>query len=350
MKPKITILGAGLSGLLIAYRLKKLGFPIQILEARERVGGRISTVISNDTPVEMGATWFGDQHTQLKALLVELKLNHFEQYMNGDSFYEPYVTVPPQMVEIPSDSPSYRIQGGTSSLIHTLAKDLNADELRLNQTVISLNFENEKISIQTNQLVFETDIVISTLPPALLVNNIRVKPPFEADFVKIAKSTHTWMQDSIKVALVYATPFWKNRNLSGTIFSNVGPVTEFYDQSNVENTRFALCGFVDGNLVQIKKSERKEIILQHLVKMFGAEASNYLSYEETIWAKESFTKSKLQNEVEVYPHQNNGNPIFSQSYFNDQLYLAGTETSPLFPGYMEGAVVAVNNLVEQFIV
>jgi monoamine oxidase len=34
MKPKITILGAGLSGLLIAYRLKKLGFNIQILEAK----------------------------------------------------------------------------------------------------------------------------------------------------------------------------------------------------------------------------------------------------------------------------------------------------------------------------
>nr|MBC7612179.1 FAD-dependent oxidoreductase [Pseudopedobacter sp.] len=325
MKPKITILGAGLSGLLIAYRLKKLGFPIQILEARERIGGRISTLISEDTPVEMGATWFGNQHTYLRALLAELKLHHFEQYMSGAAFYEPYATAPPQMVEIPSDAPSYRIQSGTSSLIHALAKDLSAEELQLNQSVISLNFENEKVSIQTNQQIFETAIVTSTLPPALLVNNIQFKPPFEAAFMKIAKSTHTWMQDSIKVALVYATPFWKNRNLSGTIFSNVGPVTEFYDQSNVENTRFALCGFADGNLVQLQKSKRKEIILQHLVKMFGAEASNYLSYEETIWAEEPFTKSELQNEVVIYPHQNNGNPIFSHSHFNHQFYLAGTE-------------------------
>jgi monoamine oxidase len=348
MKPEITILGAGLSGLLIAYRLKKLGFQIQILEARERIGGRISTLISKDTPVEMGATWFGNQHTHLKALLAELKLNHFEQYSSGATFYEPYSTAPPQMVEIPSDAPSYRIQGGTSSLIHALAKDVKDDELLLNQTVTSLNFENEKVSIQTNHHIFETDIIISTLPPALLVNNIQVKPSFEAAFVKIAKTTTTWMQDSIKVALVYATPFWKNRNLSGTIFSNVGPVTEFYDQSNVAHTRFALGGFVAGNMAQLSKPERKEYILQHLVKMFGVDASNYLSYEEVIWAEEPFTKSKLQDEVKVYPHQNNGHPIFNQSYFNHQLYLAGTETSPIFPGYMEGAVVAANNLVKQF--
>jgi monoamine oxidase len=345
MKLKITILGAGLSGLLIAYRLKKLGFDFQILEARERIGGRILTINSENTPVEMGATWFNQQHTYLVSLLAELNLNPFEQFMNGLAFYEPQASAPPQLVRIPKDTPSYRIQGGTSSLINALANHLKSNELLLHQKVNSLNFENEKVIIQTNQQSFETDLVISTLPPALLVHDMEIKPSLEPQLVNIAKNTHTWMQDSIKVALVYPSPFWKDKNSTGTIFSNVGPVTEFYDQSNYENTQFALCGFVNGDLAQIDKSKRKERIVKHLIQIFGSDASNFLSYEEVVWPQEPFTKSELQNNLDVYPHQNNGHPIYKQSFFNNQLYLAGTETAPTFPGYMEGAIIAANNLI-----
>jgi oxygen-dependent protoporphyrinogen oxidase len=41
---KATIIGAGISGLLIAYALKKSGFQVQVLEASSRVGGLIETV------------------------------------------------------------------------------------------------------------------------------------------------------------------------------------------------------------------------------------------------------------------------------------------------------------------
>ena len=40
----IIIVGAGLSGLLTGYLLKKEGIPFKILEARNRIGGRINTV------------------------------------------------------------------------------------------------------------------------------------------------------------------------------------------------------------------------------------------------------------------------------------------------------------------
>lgn len=89
----IIIIGAGLSGLLTTYRLKKEGIPFKILEARTRVGGRINTVYGTDnTPVEMGATWFGPQHKNLIALLKELEKNYFEQYMDGTVFYQPFST------------------------------------------------------------------------------------------------------------------------------------------------------------------------------------------------------------------------------------------------------------------
>ncbi|WP_373739025.1 FAD-dependent oxidoreductase, partial [Kaistella sp.] len=75
----IVIIGAGLSGLLTAFRLKKEGIPFKIVEARNRIGGRINTVLGTDeTPVEMGATWLQNHHQNLITLLHELGLHAFE--------------------------------------------------------------------------------------------------------------------------------------------------------------------------------------------------------------------------------------------------------------------------------
>jgi monoamine oxidase len=348
LKPTIAIIGAGLTGLLIAYRLKQMGFTIQILEARDRLGGRISTVLTaNETPVEMGATWFGNQHINLIKLLDELDISYFEQYMKGTAFFEAFSTAPPQAIQIPQDSPSYRIESGTSKLIITLAKKLNQDEIKLAQPVTELIFENKTARLKIKDDTFDVDIVISTVPPALLVSSIQFTPSLPTEFIRIATNTHTWMQDSIKVALVYQTPFWKNKKLSGTIFSNVGPITEFYDQSDSTETRFALCGFVNGGYVQLTKSERKEKVMNQLFKIVGKEALDYLSYDEVIWSREIYTKDKKQDSVSVYPHQNNGNPIFSNAYYDNRFFIAGSETSTIYPGYMEGAIISANRIIEK---
>ena len=100
----IVIIGAGLSGLLTGFLLKKEGIPFKILEARNRVGGRINTLYRKDeAPVEMGATWFTKEHTNLMGLLEELKLGYFAQVMTESVFYQATATTPTQLVQIPAD-------------------------------------------------------------------------------------------------------------------------------------------------------------------------------------------------------------------------------------------------------
>ena len=66
----VLILGAGLTGLTLAYRLRASGLSIRLLEGRDRLGGRILTLRDPaDAPREMGATWFGQKHTALVGLL-----------------------------------------------------------------------------------------------------------------------------------------------------------------------------------------------------------------------------------------------------------------------------------------
>jgi monoamine oxidase len=45
---------------------------------------------------------------------------------------------------------------------------------------------------------------------------------------QLARKTHTWMGDSIKFAVEYASPFWRENNYSGTLFSQASIIQEMY--------------------------------------------------------------------------------------------------------------------------
>ena len=51
---KVVILGAGIAGLVSAYELRRAGWDVTVLEARDRVGGRVWTVRGGDRIVQTG--------------------------------------------------------------------------------------------------------------------------------------------------------------------------------------------------------------------------------------------------------------------------------------------------------
>ncbi len=341
----ILIIGAGLSGLLTAYRLKKVGIPFKIVEARNRPGGRIHTVtLNSSTPLEMGATWFTDQHTYIKKLLAELQIDYFEQHIEKTVFYEQSSQTKAQIVQIPDQSKSYRIKGGTSQLIHRLLQDIEPSDIVFNQTVEKIVLKDHFIEVIAND-VFECDQLILALPPKMWSKKITFEPQLSSKLSTIANLTQTWMEDSIKVALSYENPFWVEENIPSTLFSNVGPITEFYNHNNAEQSKFALCGFVNAGFKNFNAEERKQQILKQLSSIFGKKAKNYTSYSECVWAQEKHTHTA--SEKFLFPHQNNGNPIFKNSIFKDKIIICGSESSPISPGYMDGAVFSATMTVKK---
>ncbi|WP_299215662.1 FAD-dependent oxidoreductase [uncultured Aquimarina sp.] len=349
MKSKVLIIGAGLTGLLLAYRLKKSGIAAKVIEARNRIGGRIHTLQSkNETPIEMGATWLSTQHYELLMLLEELELPVFEQFMEGITLFEPLSTAPPQQIQLPTNQqPSYRIQGGTISIINRLAEFLTNEELILNEKVTHINYLKDHFEIDSESATHYVNKVISTIPPMLLMNSIQFNPLLPENVIDIANKTHTWMGDSIKFGISYKQPFWKENKYSGTVFSNVGPITELYDHSNAENTRFALKGFLQSGLNTYTKEQRKSKVLNQLQKLFGDKALEYLAYEEAVWKQEQNTS--IHSEKFIFPHQNNGHNYYQNGFFDNNFFIAGSETATRHAGYMEGAIHSAQSIYQKLI-
>ena len=53
----VLVIGAGMAGLAAAANLKKRGFTVVVLEARNRIGGRMRTDRSLGCAVDLGASW-----------------------------------------------------------------------------------------------------------------------------------------------------------------------------------------------------------------------------------------------------------------------------------------------------
>ena len=84
------IIGAGLSGIAAAFKLKNAGWNVTVVEARERIGGRVFShrFAGTDLVCELGGEWVGESHERLKALChdfgIPLQKHRFDDFLLQD--------------------------------------------------------------------------------------------------------------------------------------------------------------------------------------------------------------------------------------------------------------------------
>jgi monoamine oxidase len=347
MQEEVIVIGGGIAGLTVAYRLKSLGLNPLVLESTNRLGGRIYTKSNGSQVFELGATWVF-QDAALKKLITELKLDLYPQYLKGDALinYDPSTPIQRSPTDSLMNGAVYhKIKGGTGAIIQALANHLDADRILLNKKVVALHYNHEEITLTTTDgSTIVCAKVIITVPPKVIADQIVITP--QLDNHQIMQSTHTWMADSTKFTVLLDRDYWRLNNLSGFVFSNYGLIREMQDHTSPEGKTFGLLGFLRpaGELTN-NFEKRKQVVIQELQQLFGIREEHIFGYDDFLWG-ESFADEQGANyNTDLMPHQNNGHPFYLQSHFDDHLFFAGAETSPSNPGYMEGAVSSANRAV-----
>lgn len=111
VRADVAIVGAGLSGLAAAWELRQLGHSAVVLEARDRVGGRLlNHELGNGGVVEVGGQWVGPSQDAALGLAAELGLETFPTHVDGDSVIEYRGRVRRYRGEIPRINPAVLIE------------------------------------------------------------------------------------------------------------------------------------------------------------------------------------------------------------------------------------------------
>ncbi|CAL5191570.1 unnamed protein product [Lathyrus oleraceus] len=77
---RVAVIGAGVSGLAAAYKLKSHGLDVTVFEAEGRAGGRLRTVSRDGLVWDEGANTMTENETEVKGLISALGLQEKQQY------------------------------------------------------------------------------------------------------------------------------------------------------------------------------------------------------------------------------------------------------------------------------
>lgn len=347
---KVAIIGGGLSGLYTAYRLSRMNVDWVVIEARDRLGGRILSTPGPGPRHDLGPAWmWPDFQPRMAALVEELGLTAFDQYDEGAMLIERSLQEPPKRVRgFVSGNTSVRIDGGVEQLIQALAQRLSPERIFLNSRISTVQSTPSGIALQTfdtHQALAELRFsqVISAIPLRLLAQDIVFEPMVDAQTRQGWIKTPTWMAPHAKYVALYEHAFWRDEGLSGMAQSHVGPLVEIHDASQPQGNG-ALFGFVGvpaSARKQLDEASLLDACRQQLVRLFGAKAATPVAHYLKDWAADRLTATDadLQN-VAGHTRTQPVRPL--QGDWFGQLIISGTEAAVEHQGYMEGALEAAD--------
>jgi monoamine oxidase len=229
-----------------------------------------------------------------------------------------------------------RIVGGSIRVAESMA-DALGDRVRLGLPVTGIvqGDHGVRVILRDGSRV-EGSRVVVTLPPALAGR---------LDYDPLLPSWRDQLTQKLpagavmKTFAVYAEPFWRAAGLNGQAVSDEGPVKVTFDVSPPGGTPGVMMGFLEGGaareMARRTPDERRRAVLDCFVRYFGPAAADPAEYVERDWTAEEFTRGCYGAHFAPGVWTSYGHALRTPV---GRVHWAGTECSPVWNGYMEGAV------------
>lgn len=349
MQTDTLIVGAGLSGLALATALARRGDDYLLVEARNRVGGRILSVRSGPLGDEaerfdLGPSWVWPGQPRIATLLQQLEIDVFEQYSEGRLVYQDESGQVRRDYEFSTMAGALRIAGGISSITERLFDRLAEPTTLLAHSVTAITEAGNGFSVRMqaptgDKTVTARQIVLS-VPPRVIAETIDFSPGLPDEVGASLRAIPTWMAGHAKLFAVYHEPFWRDIGLSGDAISRCGPLMEIHDASPPGADSGALFGFVGlpADSPAREPGNLKGGALEQLQQMFGAAAADPIDVLLQDWGKETFTATDADWATTQHPQY--GLPDTLLPLAHKGLFFASTEMAPQSGGFIEGALEA----------
>ncbi|BCW68987.1 NAD(P)/FAD-dependent oxidoreductase [Arthrobacter sp. NicSoilB8] len=188
-----------------------------------------------------------------------------------------------------------RVVGGMQQVSLLQAAELG-DDVVLDSPVRTINWTEDasgahRVTAVSERAIVNARFVIMAVPPNLY-SRVSFNPPLPRRQHQMHQ--HQSLGLVIKVHAVYSTPFWREDGLSGTAFGAGALVQEVYDNTNHEDPRGTLVGFVSDEkadaMFELSAEDRRRAILESIASFLGEKALDPEVYYESDWGSEEWTR------------------------------------------------------------
>ena len=259
----------------------------------------------------------------------DLSLLHALFYAHSGTDFE-------TLISVDRGAQQDRIVGGSVRIAQSMADRLG-DRVHLGAPVRNLTQADDGVRVTTRHgETYEGSHVIVTLPPTL-AGRLEYDPPLPSWRDQLTQRLPAG--SVMKVYAIYDEPFWRADGLNGQAASDTGPVKVTFDNSPPSGTPGVLMGFVEAGdgrrLARRTPEERRAAVLSCFVRYFGPRAGHPREFLERDWMAEEFSRGCYGAHFTpgVWTHYG---PALREPV--GRIHWAGAECSPVWNGYMEGAV------------
>ncbi|KMO70858.1 flavin monoamine oxidase family protein [Mycolicibacterium chlorophenolicum] len=237
-----------------------------------------------------------------------------------------------RMLDVKGGAQQDRFLAGTQQIARRMAEHLG-ERVILGAAVRRIERRAGTLTVVSERGEFTAGAVIVAVPPEHR-DGIAFDPPLPGEYEELARH---WPQGHLsKAYAAYERPFWRDGGCSGEALSDEGPVFITFDVSPRDTGPGVLLGFTDARTFDpLTPEKRRETALAGFAALFGDAASTPIDYLDYCWGAQEFAPGGPTAAVPPGSWTTYGRWLRAPV---DGIFWAGTETSDVWTGFLDGAV------------